>query len=688
MKKHIFFTIAFLYIAFSAQAQIDRSKMPESGPTPSINLGKPYTFKMSNGVTVLVVENKKLPRISISLTLDNPPFSDGDKVGIADITSGIMGKGTQNISKDAFNEEVDFLGAFLNVSVGGGFTQSLSKYSERIVALFADASLNPIFTQEELDFEKKRLIDALKLRENSAEAIAGRVRNVLAYGKNHPAAEFPTETTINNISLQDVEAYYRTHFVPANAYMVISGDISEKKAKKLIKEHFSAWKSAKAPSVALPDVKDVQYRQINFIDVPNAVQTELAVMNISNLKLSDKDHHAALVANYILGGGFGSYINQNLREDKGYTYGARTVLPRNKDYKTAFRAVTKVRNMVTDSAVVETLKEIKRIKTEDVDATALENAKAKFLGDFILASENERTIAARSINIKTENLPEDFYETFIAKINAVTKEDIKRVANKYFNLDKSRIVLVGKGSDVLENLEKIQFDGKKIPINYFDKYGVPTEKPNYDKPLPEGLTVASVFDKYFEAIGGKENAKAVNSVHMIASAAAGGANLDIEFKRTSKAQFADIIKFGGNVVQKRAFNKENGYNMAQGQKIDFTSQEIEDSKIDALPFPELTIENAAIERIEVIDGKDTYVIKLREGKWAYFDAETGLKLREVTVRKAGGQEITSTLNLNDYKEVKGIKYPFKLTQSIGPQNIEVNISEIKVNEGISDEDFN
>jgi len=137
----------------------------------------------------------------------------------------------------------------------------------------------------------------------------------------------------------------------------------------------------------------------------------------------------------------------NLREKNAYTYGARSTHPRNKNFKTAFRITTKVRNMVTDSAVVETLKEIKRIRTEDVDEEVLKNAKAKFLGDFILASENDRTIASRSINIKTQSLPKDFYETFIAKINAVSKADVKRIATKYFSLDKARIVLVGKGSE-------------------------------------------------------------------------------------------------------------------------------------------------------------------------------------------------------------------------------------------------
>ncbi|MGY3792170.1 M16 family metallopeptidase [Aquimarina sp. 433] len=687
MKKHIIFIIAFVLVAVSAQAQIDRSKMPKSGPTPVINLGEPYTFKMGNGLTVLVVENKKLPRITVSLSLDNPPNAEGEKAGIEAIASEMMGKGTKSISKDAFNEEVDFLGAFVNVGASGGFAQSLSKYSDRIIELFADASLNPNFTQEELDLEKKKLIEGIKSGENSAEAVASRVRSVLAYGKNHPAGEYITEKTVSNITLADVEKYYRKNFVPANAYMVISGDINNDKAKDLVEKYFTSWTSGKAPSFGIPDVKDAQYRQINFIDMPNAVQTEMAIMNISDLKMADEDHHAALVTNYILGGSFGSYVNMNLREEHGYTYGARSTMPRNKNFKTAFRVTAKVRNMVTDSAVVETLKEIKRIRTEDVDDEVLKNAKAKFLGNFILASENDRTIASRSIDIKTQNLPKDFYETFIAKINAVSKADIKRIANKYFNLDKARIVLVGKGSDVLENLEKIQFEGKKIPILYFDKFGNKTEKPDYNAALPEGVTAQSVFDAYFKAIGGKDKLEAVTSTFTTAQASMGGATLDMILKVTSKSQTLSNILFGGNSVNKNVFDGTKGYVMAQGQKIDYTEAQIADAKKDSHPFSELKNTDATLEGIEPYENGKAYKVKISDKKTSFFDTETGLKIKDIVIQEQGGQKISSTVGYSNYKEVNGIKFPHTISIAAGPQKFDFNVSEIKVNEGVSDEDF-
>lgn len=687
MKKQITFLIAFLMISIVTQAQIDRSKMPKPGPTPTLNLGTPNTFELGNGLTVLVIENNKLPRVNISLSLDNPPALEENKAGISSLVSQMMGKGSKNIAKNEFNEEIDFLGASLNVGVNGGFAQGLSKYTDRIIELFADAALHPNFTQEELDLEKKKLEENIKSGENSAESIAERVRVALAYGKKHPSGEFATPETLNNISLDDIKKFYTNYFVPSSAYLVITGDITTDKAKELIEKHFTPWIAGKAPSIGLPNVVDAQYRQINFVDMPNAVQTELAVMNISELKMADADHHAALVTNYILGGSFNSYINMNLREKHGYTYGARSTLPRNKNHKTAFRATAKVRNMVTDSAVVETLKEIKRIQTEDVDAKVLENAKAKFLGDFILASENERTAASRSVNIKTQNLPDDFYKNFIAKINAVSKEDIKRIANTYFKLDKARIVLVGKGSDILPNLEKITFEGKKIPILYFDKNANRIEKPVYNEVIPEGVTAQTVIDSYLKAIGGKDKLESIKSTYTKASAAMGGMNLDMVVKVTSNNKTMTDVQLNGVSMNKNIFDGTKGYIIAGGQKIDYDEKQIQNAKKEIYPFPELIATDIQLEGIELHEGKKTYKVKINKTRTAYFDTKTGIKVKDVIVQEVAGQQVSSTMEYEDYKEVGGIKFAHTMKITAGPQALDFKVSEIKINEGIAETDF-
>src|SRR5690606_8030880 len=237
-----------------------------------------------------------------------------------------------------------------------------------------------------------------------------------------------------------------------NAYLVVVGDIKASEVKKLAEKHFGNWKGGNPPENELPKVSNVPATEINFIDMPNAVQSEIRVQNTIDLKMADDDYFPVMVTNQILGGSFGSYLNMNLREAKGYTYGAGSSTGYNKESAAIFRAQTSVRNAVTDSAVVEIMKEIRRIKTEPVDAEMLENAKAKFAGDFVLRLERPSTIANYALNIETNELPDNFYETYLQRINAVTPADIQRVANKYYQTDNMRIVIAGKGAEVLENL--------------------------------------------------------------------------------------------------------------------------------------------------------------------------------------------------------------------------------------------
>lgn len=474
MKK----IIAFLLLAnaFFAYAQIDRTQQPKPGPAPAIQLGTPQTFVLQNGLQVLVVENHKLPRVSFSLTIDNPPVLEGDKAGVASLLGSMLGKGSKTIAKDAFYEEVDFLGATLNFSSGGAVARGLSKHSKRIIELLADAALHPNFTEEEFQKEKNILLDNLKTQEKSVPSTARRVEAVLAYGKNHPYGEFVTAETVNNVTLNDVSIFYNNYFVPAKAYLVVIGDIDFTTIKKQITRNFEFWRKSFPPVNPLPKPIDPYFTHINFVDVPNAVQSEISVQNLVELKMDDADYFPALLANRILGGGAQARLFLNLREAKGYTYGAYSSIASDKYAPARFRASASVRNAVTDSAVVAFLDEIHRIRNEQVPESELAAAKAKYVGDFVLALERPETVARYALNIRTENLPDNFYQTYLEKINAVTPAQVQEAARKYFKADNLRIVITGKGSDVAENLEKLTYNGKKLPIRYFDKYGVPIEK--------------------------------------------------------------------------------------------------------------------------------------------------------------------------------------------------------------------
>jgi zinc protease len=685
MKNNIFTVLLICLMTTGAIAQIDRSKQPEPGPAPSINLGEPETFQLKNGLRVLVVENHKLPRVTANLIIDNKPHTEKDKPATSSLVSALLGSGTQKMTKDAFNEEVDFLGANIYFGSESVSVRTLSKFFPRIIELMADGALNPKFDQQEFDSEKTKLIESLKSNEKNVGAIANRVSSALAYGMSHPYGEFSTVENTEAVTLKDVETYYNTYFAPKNAYLVIIGDVKTLEVKDLIKKEFGEWNRIAPKEQQLPEVSNVASTEINFVDMPNAVQSELKIQNTIKLKMNDEDYFAALVANQILGGSFGSYLNMNLREDKGYTYGARTSTGADK-YASRFIASAGVRNAVTDSAVVETMKEVHRIKSELVDSQTLKDAKSQFAGDFITRLERPETIANYALNIQTNDLPKDFYENYLKNINAVTAEDVKRVANKYYNTNNMRIVIAGKGADVAENLEKVKLNGVKVPVKYYNSYGEVIDRPEFNKAVDASVNVESIFSNYIKAIGGKEAVSAAESVMMVAQADIQGQKLDLEVKNY-KGMSSQKIAMSGNVLSKQVYNGETGFTISQGQRMAFTDKQLEAAKADANPFPELSKKDARILGIEQVDGKDAYAVALSEDKTAFYDVESGLKLKAVSKVSQGDQTMEVPVTYSNYQEVNGIMFPFTISQSMGPQTFEFKVSTIKVNEGVSDEDF-
>ena len=682
MKKFIYIA-ASLFLTITMQAQ-DRPQ-PKAGPAPTININKPQSFVLKNGLKVLVVENHKLPRVSFNLTLDNPPYAEGTKKGVSDLLSSMIGNGTQNIAKNAFNEEIDFLGANINFWDSGASANGLSRYSKRILELMADGALNPLFVQEEFDKEKAKLIEGLKSNEKSVTAIAGRVENVLTFGKEHYKGEFTSEETLNNVSLSDVELNYNTYFVPGNAYLVIVGDVNFKEVKKEVEKLFGNWKKATAPQLSYTNPKDVQYSQINFIDAPNAVQSEIALVNLSNLKMTDKEYFAALLANQILGGGGEGRLFLNLREKHGWTYGAYSSIGSGK-YINKFRSGSSVRNNVTDSAVVEVFNELKKMRSDLVSEEDLKNAKAKYIGNFVMQIEKPSTIAGYALNKETQGLPEDFYENYIKNINAVTAEDIKNAANKFFLADKTRVVIVGKAADVLPGLETMS-KAQKLPIFYFDKYGNPTEKPEVKKPIPAGVTAQTVLNDYIKAIGGEKAVKNVKSLAVFSTGSVQGNTLDVVVKNAPK-KMATEMKVMGMTIGKVVVNEKEAYATQQGQRKDYKDAELKEMQVEATTFVELNLltnKDATLTGIENINGTDAYAIKSGKSTY-YYEVKTGFKVAVAKELEQGGQKMTQITYFQDYKDAKGLKFPYKTIMNVGIE-IELTTTEVKINEGVTDADF-
>ncbi len=681
MKTKIISLVAILAMSFAINAQRDLNKQPKAGPAPKIKLGKAKKFKLPNGLQVIMVENHKLPRASANLTIDNKPVFEGSKAGVSGLMGGLLGNGTNKISKDDFNEKIDYLGANVNFSSGGAFASSLKKYFPEILGLMADGVKNSIFTKEEFDKEVERTLEGLKNNEKDVKAIARRVEDYLTYGKKHPYGEYTTPESIKQITLEDVKSNYATYYKPNNAYLIIVGDINPKEIKKIVTKLFSGWTKGNIPSYTLPKANNPSTTEINFINMPNAVQSEVAVVNNIDLTIGDKDYYAALLANKILGGGGTARLFMNLREDKGYTYGSYSSVRQDK-YAGKFRASASVRNVVTDSSMVEILKEINKVRYQKVTNEELKNSKAEYVGRFVMDVQKPRTVASFALNIARYNLPENFYEKYLENINNVNVDDVQKAAIKYFKAEKARVIITGKGVDVLKNLEKTA----DYKINYFDKKGNAASKPEMTMPIPSGVTVSSVVDKYFEAIGGKDKVASVKSVMLVSTAKVQGMDITLTNKAAAPNKSSIVVSGMGQTLSKQVFDGVSGYAEQRGQKKNLEGKDLEEAVAGKAPFADMAYKSGKLDRIEPVDGKNAYVIKYNKSE-IFYDVNSGLKIKsERTVKGPQGDMKVPTM-FSDYKEVKGIKFPHKISQKMGPMDLNFEIKEVKINEGVSDADF-
>ena len=681
MKKILCFLTLFI-CGTSLFSQIDRSKQPIPGPSPEIKFKDPNEFKLNNGLTVLIIEDKKLPRVSARLTTDIPMIYEGSKAGSLAIFNQMHGNGSKNISKDDFEEEIDFLGATISLSISGAFASSLSRYFPRILELMSDGIINPNFSQNEFEKEKEKLLEQIKASEKDVETVARRVENFLSYGANHPYGEYVSKETVENVSLEDIKTIYDNYVTPNNSYLVIVGDIDYKKVKKEVEVLFSKWKLKDLLNKSFPEPFNPNEIEINFVNMDNAVQSEISLINTASLDKANPDYFAVLVANQILGGGSEARLHQNLREGKGYTYGSYSVFNDSHKTKARFRAFASVRNSVTDSAIIEMINEIDFLRKNPVKTEELNLVKSKYAGAFVRTLEDPGTIANFIITTRTQKLPESFYKDFLKNLNEVSVEDVQRVSKKYFTIDNARIIITGKGKEVMNGIEKIYFNKNSIPVKYFDKFGAEIARPEFSKIIPEGITSSDVIKNYIKAIGGKERLSKINSKEVISEAMIQGMKLEVRNVETLKKQMSMEISMMGNLMQKQVVNDSIGYNEIQGKKIPMGKEDI--YKIigeENILFPEFNVNTSKLELLGIvnIDGEEAYEIKWSESKTNYYSINSFLKIKSVEIIESPEGTISNESFYTDYKEFGKILFPHKLIQNIGPQKVEFFVKSITLN---------
>lgn len=665
-----------------------RSNPPAPAPARKIQMGSFDQFELDNGLTVIVVENHKLPRVSYQVQLKNQAVQEGDKAGYVSITGQLLSRGTDSKSKAEIDEAIDFLGATMNTNGYGMFASSLTKHQDKLLSIASNVLLNPSFPVEEYDKIITQTLSGLETSKTDPSSMASNTSRKINFGADHPYGEVETVKSLEKIELADCQNYYRQFFLPNNAYLIVVGDITADEAKVKAQQYFGDWKKApiknwKYDSVAGPDAS-----QVSFVNKDGAVQSSIRITYPVDLAPGDDDAIAASVMNSILGGGgFSGRLFQNLREDKAYTYGANSRLSRDPIVGN-FSASAEVRSEVTDSSIVEFLSEMDRIKSEPVSTEELGNMKSYMAGNFALALESPQTIARYALNVARYDLPADYYETYLEKLDAVTVADVMRVAEKYIRTDKANIVVVGSKDDVADKLVKFDADSS---IDYYDYKGDIVQAPA--SVLPASLTAESIIQSYIDKIGGQDKLKTIQSLKQVSSMNLMGQNMEVSSYQLEPEKFSLEIQTGGMKVIEQRFDGNTLEVNQMGQKQVFTEgPEVDAMKGSASIFPQLLFLSEAytleLKGIEDVNGSEVYKINAispeNQKVIHYYDIESNLLVKQVT--QQGEQALSQ--EMGDYREVDGILFPYKMTiTGMAPVPVEMIVQSVEINADINESQF-
>ena len=546
----------------STKGAVIKGKAPISKEVLKVQFPKPVEMTLSNGVKVYILENHRLPQFSVNLVFKSGGLSD-QTTGTAQYTAQLLREGTKTRSSKDIAEQIEGLGATLNAGTGlssistAVSASGLTDNFDKILDLMADVVKNPTFPEEEFAKLKQRSIAAIRQQRSSAGFLANEKFNQVLYG-THPASRSSvTAEDWAKLSPEVLRAFHAKHFIPSNAIFTLTGDVKPAEVVAKLEKAFAGWQGGAAPTTEIPKVKDLPAKKIYLIDRPASVQTNLMLGTLT-IERTDPDYYALQVMDRVFGGGAAARLFLNLREDKGYTYGAYSNASAFK-YRGNLTATAEVRTDVTDGSMKEFMYELNRIRDEKVPEKELQDAKNSIVGIFALQLESPASVLNSFTTTKLYNLGDNYWNEYAANIAKVTADDVQRVAKKYIDLDHLQIVAVGDGKKVIDVLKKygtvevFDTEGKPKDLNAVAVKPAATSatdsKPaelggawNLNIKTPDGQElplkgnfkvdagkVTGALDSPMGEIKVNEGSVSGSEVNFKASADAGGQKLDLEF---------------------------------------------------------------------------------------------------------------------------------------------------------------
>jgi predicted Zn-dependent peptidase len=685
MQKKLFFLI-LLCVNGALFAQLDRSNRPKGGVAPVINIKESDVFTLPNGVTVILSENHKLPKVSFYLEIGSSSILEGPKTGLGELAGELMLSGTEKRTKDQLDQEIDYIGASLSTDANSISLQCLTKHMNKGLDLMSDVLLHANFPESEFNRVKKRKESDILSAKSQPTSMASKAEARANFPTIHPYGEIATEETIKNITRDDVMQYFKYLFTPKGSYLVVVGDITKEQVTKLFEQYFGTWQGGDKLTMNHGDGFFHDGNRVIFVNKPNAVQSVITVAFPMHIRAGNKDQLALNVLNGIFGGGgFGARLTQNLREDKAYTYGCYSKASVT-DEGSYYSISGNFRNEISDSAIAQVLFELDRIKTDLVTEEELTTIKASLAGNFARSLENPLTIARFALNIIKYNLPKDYYQTYLKRLDAITREELLTIAKTYLTATNANIIVVGN-ENILDKLKRFDSDGAIEKLDALGQVVVERKKATISKD--------ELIEKYLTKATGTENLK--KALKKIAKVKSVTRTIEISAPQnpmplTKKMYFeapnkeAFTLEIQNNVVQKSVFNGKSGYelNMQTG-KSEYKAEEVEAKKKTVGLFEEANLKanNLKYELIgiETVDGIDAYLLSYTDGlktTMSYYDVVNFKKIKS-TVTEGEREE---TFTYGNFETIEGIDFPKTMAISIDGLTLDGKVLSIEVNKAI------
>jgi predicted Zn-dependent peptidase len=458
----------------TTKGTVVKGKAPVNKEVLKVKLPRAEEATLKNGLQVILLPAHKLPTFNMQLVVMSGGLSDkADYRGVASFTAALLPEGTKTRSSKDIAEQTDALGGTLGATSGLSSltsvvsTSGLVENLDQMLELFADVIRNPTFPQAEVDKYKTRTLAQLQFQRSNPQFLASEQFQKAIYGTSHPASLVaPPAESLKKMTSKDLADFHAMYYRPNNAILAIVGDVTMKEILPKLEKAFGDWQKGDVPAATIPPAPAQSESRIYLIDRPGSVQTVLQLGTLG-IERTSPDYFSVLLADRVLGGGPSGRLFLNLREDKGYTYGAYSQFVGSK-FRGTWTSSSEVRTDVTEGAMKEFMYELNRLRNETVPAEELENAKRAIIGSFALSLEQPNTLLQNIVTQKIYNLPADYWDTYPQKVSAITAADVQNAAKKYLDMGHLQVVAVGdaaKAREILAKYGKLElYDAEGKPV--------------------------------------------------------------------------------------------------------------------------------------------------------------------------------------------------------------------------------